>query len=80
MRETRLILERATSVEKKLVSTPPDAKGMRWRVETALRKAEGGDKLLAERELIIVQWITSSGACHVCYGRGRVRVVARSPA
>ena len=47
MRETRLILERATSVEKKLVSTPPDGKGMRWRVEAAFHKeAEGEEKLL----------------------------------
>ena len=78
MRETRQVLETASSGEKKLVSTPPDRKGMWWRVEAAFRKAESGDKLLTERELIIVQWISSSGGCHACYGRGRVGVVALS--
>ena len=40
VRETRQVLETASSGEKKLVSTPPDRKGMRWRVEAAFRKAE----------------------------------------
>jgi hypothetical protein len=71
------LTRRAPSGEKKLVSRPPDPEGIRWRVGTALRKAERGEEL-TEREVKIVQWITRSGRCHACYEHGRVGVDLRS--
>jgi hypothetical protein len=58
----------------RLVSKPPNVEDMRRRVRAALRKAEHGEEL-TERELLIVQWITSSDRCHACYERGRMVVV-----
>lgn len=63
----------ASSGEKKLVSRLPDAEGMRRHVRAALRRAE-----LTERELMIVQRITSSSHCHACHERGRVGVILRT--
>jgi hypothetical protein len=70
------LTRRAPSGEKKLVSRPPHAAGIRQRVGVALRKAERREAL-TERELMIVQWISTSGCCHACYERRRVGVVLR---
>lgn len=46
-------------------SKPLDGEGMRRRVEVALGKAEGGEKL-TRKELMIVQWVTRPGGCRAC--------------
>ncbi len=54
-------------------SKPLDCEGMRRRVQAALQKAERGEEL-TNKELTIVQWVTSPGGCRACSAGGGVRI------
>ncbi len=56
--------------EKGSVSKPLDGEGMRRRVEAALRKAKLGEKM-TQKEIMIVQWVSSIGNCSACYALRR---------
>ncbi len=48
------------------MSNPLDGEGMRRRVEATWRKAKLGEKM-TQKEIMIVQWVSSIGSCSACY-------------
>ncbi len=59
-----------TGKEKGSVSRALDGEGMRQRVEAAQRKAKLGEKM-TQKEIMIVQWVSSIGSCSACYALRR---------